>query len=105
MPVYTKAYHLGALRAYPGWDDAAAPEARIGVKGANVLDDDAIVYLHESLVVTKGIFDDREVLFSATAPEWADFCRTRLEFAVPDWETEAARVRAAVAPVDKAKSG
>lgn len=70
---YCRAYRLRALRAFPSWsaDDAE-------------LTDDAVVYLHHDLMVTRSVWHAEDVLWSAVTPEWQAFCREQLGFRVPD---------------------
>jgi hypothetical protein len=47
------------------------------------LNDDVILYLQESYVVTGGIFVDENIVFNNVTSEWIDFCRNNLNFLVP----------------------
>jgi hypothetical protein len=87
MPSYVKAYTVRDLNQYPSWMTSA---------GA-ALSDDTVVFINEALVVATSAFNQHEVIFADRTPAWADFCRTVLRFAVPDWDAEAAAVRAAMA--------
>ena len=71
MSRYCKAYPAGRLAAFPGWAAQVAPETEY-------------VFLHDSYVVTRSIFADEDVLWSDPTPEWMEFCRRDLEFAVPE---------------------
>lgn len=86
MPWYMRAYPLSDLKRYEHWDHAASQD----------LADDTVVYLHESLRVTKSAVRACDAIFDDTSPAWAAFCRTALQFAVPDWRAEAAAARHAV---------
>ncbi len=97
MSTYCKAYRLGDLRKFPGWTEKAenARKEKVERDGQEVevpreLTDDVYVYLHESLVVTDGIFENENVLFDNVTPEWEAFCRDELKFQVPDWVTATA---------------
>ncbi len=97
MSTYCKAYRLGDLRKFPGWTEKAenARKEKVERDGQEVevpreLTDDVYVYLHESLVVTDGIFENENVIFDNVTPEWEAFCREELKFQVPDWVTAAA---------------
>ncbi|MEU6155956.1 hypothetical protein ABZ816_38850 [Actinosynnema sp. NPDC047251] len=54
------------------------------------------MFLDEAAVVRAAPLPDASVLFSDSSPEWAEFCRDRLGFVVPDWAAESAEVAAAV---------
>ena len=91
MGRYCKAYHVRRLREFGGWHPNLAslhPETEV-VDGQELtrvrteLQDDDILYVQESLVVTDGIFLDENVVFDAVTPEWEEFCRGPLEFEVP----------------------
>jgi len=104
MPKYLKAYHLKDLRQFPGWKEpASAPAAQntpptaAGQAESEDLNDETVVFVHENFVVTKSCFDDKDVIFDAVSPEWQIFCKEQLSFEVPNWEEEAARVRAHLA--------
>lgn len=90
MGRYCKAYALGTLRRFHGWTEAAdrAHTEEREIDGAQVLmprtlTDDSYVFLHETLVVTDGVFLDEHVLFDRLSPEWEAFCAQDLGFAPP----------------------
>jgi len=51
------------------------------------LKDTDYLFLHDSFVVTNGIFEDKNIVFDQVTPEWKQFCRTELHFNIPDDET------------------
>jgi hypothetical protein len=89
MGQYCKAYPLSALRQFSGWhenaeafrktEDAAAESAN-----GDRPDNDHIVYLQENYVVTDGIFIDENVIFDEVTDAWIEFCKTALNFELPD---------------------
>lgn len=91
MSDYCKAYLLGSLRAYPGWSEKSenARVEEVDGKKADaprVLDDESIVYIHDSYVVTDGVFKDENVLFDDVTDEWKEFCHGTLAFEIPVYE-------------------
>ncbi|HEX5759942.1 MAG TPA: hypothetical protein VF121_12190 [Thermoanaerobaculia bacterium] len=91
MSDYCKAYLLGSLRAYPGWSEKSenARVEEVDGKKADaprVLDDESIVYIHDSYVVTDGVFKDENVLFDDVTDEWKEFCHSTLSFEIPVYE-------------------
>jgi hypothetical protein len=90
MSSYCKAYSLAKLRQYPNWLEKSE-NARKENKGENgkpaevprELTDKDYLYLHESLVVTDGIFEDQNIIFADVTPEWEQFCKEVLKFEVP----------------------
>jgi hypothetical protein len=90
MGRYCKAFPLASLRRFSEWNENAS-NARTEVQeqdgrqllAPRPLADSSILYLHENLVVTDGIFVDEHVIFDAGTPEWEEFCRTQLEFSPP----------------------
>jgi hypothetical protein len=90
MGRYCKAYTLGALRQFGQWQELAqnARTEERTIDGQQVLaprplDDESYVFLHESLIVTDGVFVDEHVLFDQRTPEWEAFCTEELRFAPP----------------------
>src|SRR5215470_1758434 len=85
---YCKAYHLGNLRAYPGWNENQinwTDKKDVGdddVKGA--LTDDKIVFIHQDFTVTESMWHNENVIFSAVDSAWKEFCANSLQFSVPD---------------------
>ena len=89
MGLYCKAYHLGSLRAYPAWSEKAENARKTDADGDDlshprVLSDDSIVYLQENFVVTDDIFNEENILFDAVTPEWINYCKQVLGYAIPE---------------------
>lgn len=92
---YCKAYLLKKLRVYVDWDENvlnARPEDdedgtsvdREDGAGPRTLTDESVVYVQEDFTVTDDIYLDEYVLFDHITPKWEEFCRTELEFMIPD---------------------
>jgi hypothetical protein len=77
MGQYCKAYPLEAMRQFSGWRENGDPR-----------DDDHIVYVQESYVVTDGIFIDENIVFDEVTDEWKEFCHNTLNFELPDLTAE-----------------
>ena len=84
---YCRAYPLGRLRQFPGWQEKAenARKIRIEIDGETVekpreLTDANHVYVQRNFTVTDGIFIDENVIFDDVTPAWIEFCRNVLEF-------------------------
>ena len=94
MGSYCKAYLAKQLREYDGWkeDTSALRKETQEVDGKEVevqrdsIDDEDILYLQETYVVTDGIFIDENVVFDDVTDEWKAFCHDTLEFEVPEYE-------------------
>jgi len=94
MSTYCKAYSLAKLRQFPNWLEKSE-NARKEPKGENgkqiethrELTDKDYLYLHESLIVTDGIFEDKNIIFDDITPEWEKFCKEVLKFEVPIFES------------------
>ncbi len=71
---YCKAIPIEKLRSYPGWPSALKENESTC----------RFLYLHDSLIVTRDIFPDQQVVFDAITDDWRTFCRESLEFAVPE---------------------
>lgn len=91
MMTYCKAYKLGDLRQFSGWmENADNVRRRSNGNGSlneeeTQLTDDSILYLHETFIVTDGIFGDKNIIFDKVSPEWIEFCKNQLNFAVPEY--------------------
>lgn len=108
MSAYCKAYLAKDLSAYEGWKadlEALRKETR-EVDGKEIevpregLGDDDILYLHDSYIVTDGVFKDEHVVFGEVTDEWKSFCHEKLDFEVPEYEP--IEIQAEAAPGDGA---
>lgn len=70
---YCRAYPVSRLRAFDGWP---------GLDGD--LDDDAVVYVHDDLTVTREMWPGEGVLLGEVSDAWREYCTDRLGFRVPD---------------------
>ncbi len=93
MGKYCKAYLAKQFREYPGWKENAANvrKEKKEVDGKEVeveriLNDDSILYLQESYIVTDGIFKDLNVIFDDVTDDWKAFCHGTLAFEIPVYE-------------------
>jgi len=94
MSTYCKAYSLARLRQYSNWSEKNE-NTRKEAKGENgkqteiprKLTEKDYLYLHDNLIVTDGIFEDKNVIFDDVTPEWETFCKDVLKFAVPDYQS------------------
>lgn len=92
MSDYCKAYLAKDLRKFPGWkeDVSHLRKDTREVDGDEVevaretIDDEDILYLHDSYVVTDDVFLDEHVVFSDVTDEWKAFCHDELAFEVPE---------------------
>jgi len=92
MGRYCKAYLVGDLRAFGGWQENSQnvrPELKEEngreVSVERTLTDDDLLYLQENYAVTDGIFIDEHVVFDQVTPEWMDYCKQSLRFELPDY--------------------
>ncbi len=91
MMTYCKAYKLGDLRKFSGWkensENAKSRSSGMGSfkEEASLLTENSILYLHETFIVTDGIFGNKNIIFDDVSPEWIKFCKTQLNFAVPEY--------------------
>jgi len=93
MGKYCKAYQVKNFREYPGWtmktENARKDKKEVDGKEIEVqreLDDEAILYLQESYIVTDGIFKDENIIFDNVNDEWKEFCHGTLGFEIPVYE-------------------
>jgi hypothetical protein len=80
------------LKRFGGWTDqltiAAPPaqeaqEEKSDAQPEEASGDGDYLFVQESYIVTRGVLLDEEVVFDAVTPEWEEFCRRELQFAVP----------------------
>ncbi len=93
MSKYCKAYYVKRFREYPGWDEHAkkVKKERKEEKGEEIeierdMTDEDFLYLHDSYIVTDGIFVDEDIIFDQVTDEWKEFCHKTLEFEIPVYE-------------------
>lgn len=89
MGNYCKAYLLSDLRRFPRWQEHPAgarfDAAREGESAeARQLNDDDVVFVQESFVVTDGVFRDENIIFDAVDADWKAYCQDTLGFCIPD---------------------
>jgi len=78
MRAYCKAYLLKALRQFRGWSEDIQD-------GEDALSDDSVVYLWDDFTVVRSpITSDKGVLWNRVTPEWQEFCKTTLQFEIPE---------------------
>src|SRR5688572_16494744 len=94
MGRYCKAYSLKQLREIPGWSEKIQTIKRKNSAAGQTaeenqpLTDDSYVYMQENYIVTGGIFQDEDIIFDQVTPEWMDYCKSVLNFELPDHLTK-----------------
>jgi hypothetical protein len=74
---YCKAYYSKDLKQFSAWSaqhEESAPE----------YSDDEVVYLWDDFTVVKSPVLPGGIIFDQVTPEWQDFCKTMLQFKIPD---------------------
>lgn len=101
MGTYCKAYLISDFRKYDKWREKMPiqpmppdVDAATGEPAAEA-DEEPYLFLQENFVVTQGIFLDEQIVFDDTTPEWEQFCKEQLQFAVPDFSLPAPEAEAA----------
>lgn len=90
MGRYCKAYLVEQFRQYPNWSERSEEGekgTKEGEESPGKTADAKYLFLHESLVVTDGVFIDENIVFDSITPEWEEFCRNQLIFKVPDFSS------------------
>lgn len=90
MGEYCKAYPITKFREFSQWTEntnEARKEKKL-VNGEEVevpreLNEDSYLYLQENFMVTDDIFIDQNIIFGRVTPEWIEFCKNTLNFALP----------------------
>jgi hypothetical protein len=87
---YCKAYSVNRFRQFEKWVESESSvsdtkEAGIHLEPSSeaLLDEHKYLFIHENLIVTRGIFTDEKIVFDQITPEWENFCRNELKFEVP----------------------
>jgi len=111
LGLYCKAYLVSDLRKFPHWSERTSDllkqlteEDGEEVEVCRELTDDDYLFLHDTFVVTDGMFSDQHMVFDGVTPEWVQYCRETLDFNpekedLPLSEDEAAEYRTALASV------
>lgn len=77
MRKYCKAYYLKDLRQFSSWtENREEHEAE--------LSDEDVVYLWDDFTVVKSPVLPGGIIFDGVTPEWQDFCKTVLQFEIPE---------------------
>ena len=79
---FCSAFYVKELRGYSAWTeneikaaDANAPQQLSG---------DDVVFLHGDYSVTRSIWANEDVVFDKVTDQWKDFCKSELQFTIPD---------------------
>jgi len=70
---YCRAYPITELRQFSGWHESLSG-----------LTEEAIVFVHQDLSVTRSMFHGKDVVFNNISSSWETFCKNQLAFAVPN---------------------
>lgn len=76
MSMYARAYPIGRLREFSAWTEKIPVHPVDG-------EEQAFVFLHDTFVVTAGVFQDEGVIFDSVTEGWKEFCTNHLSFSVP----------------------
>jgi hypothetical protein len=77
MRKYCKAYPLQNLRQFQGWKESRTTNE-------TELTDETIVYLWDDFTVVESPVLAQGNLFDDVTPEWQEFCKNTLKFAIPE---------------------
>ena len=80
---YCKAYLISDMRKFSGWIENSD-----NFREELDSDDEIILYLQEDYTVTHGIYLDENVIFNQVSDAWKEYCRSKLEFEIPDYITD-----------------
>jgi hypothetical protein len=86
---YCSAYLVSRFRAFPGWpkpeQNTQKERSAKGELGPpRTLRDEDHLFIHQSYVVTDGIYENEHVIYKDLTPEWLAFVRNELHFKIPD---------------------
>src|SRR5690349_21551675 len=77
MRKYCKAYYLKDLRQFSGWTEKRQ-------ENESELSNEDVVYLWDDFTVVRSPVLPGGVIFDAVTPEWQNFCKTALQFEIPE---------------------
>lgn len=69
---YCRAYPIKELRQFSDWHELMSG-----------LTEDAIVFVHQDLSVSRSMFHGKDAVFNNISSSWKTFCKNQLAFAVP----------------------
>ena len=96
MIKYCKAYPIQRFRAFDKWSEKV-PVNEVVTPGNGDTSSEPMenfLYLHDTYVVTDGIFSDEKVVFDEVTPEWIEFCKNELKMEPPAYELPATQEKA-----------
>jgi hypothetical protein len=77
LSAYCKAYLESQLVSYSSWNAKQVPTE------SPAEDVEAVVFVHDDYVVTRGIYRDDGIVFDDVTEEWKAFCKEQLGFSIP----------------------
>jgi hypothetical protein len=77
MRKYCKAYYLKDLRQFGSWTENREEHE-------TELSDEDVVYLWDDFIVVRSPVLPGGIIFDGVTPEWQDFCKTVLQFEIPE---------------------
>ncbi len=88
MIKYCKAYPIEKFRAFDKWSENIPETEVVTAENGDTSAEasERFLYLHDTYVVTDGIFGDEKIVFQDVTPEWVEFCQNELKFELPDYE-------------------
>lgn len=78
MRKYCKAYHVKDLRRFNGWTEKREEHE------SELVDDDVVYLWDDFTVVRSPVNPDKGTIFDHVILEWQEFCKTTLNFAIPE---------------------
>lgn len=89
MGKYCKAYPMERFREYSKWtENPAAPGANTTEQAGG--EGNKYFFLHDTYIVTRGVYVDEMIVFDSVTEDWIAFCREKLQFEVPEFVTAGA---------------
>lgn len=91
MSGYCRAYLAAELRRFPEWVEQAPPLVVRPPDAAPGEDATEYFYLHDTYVVTAGVYRDEQIAFDRVTDAWKSFCHRVLKFEPAAGEARASR--------------
>ncbi|HKR11862.1 MAG TPA: ankyrin repeat domain-containing protein [Pyrinomonadaceae bacterium] len=79
---FCSAFYVKELRGYSAWTENEIKAA--DANAPHQLSGDDVVFLHGDYSVTRSIWANEDVVFDKVTDQWKDFCKSELQFTIPD---------------------
>ena len=88
MIKYCKAFPIQKFRAFDQLSEKIPVTEVVTAENGDTAADpgETFLYLHDTYVVTDGIFSNEKIVFDEVNPDWVEFCKNELKFEPPAYD-------------------